>query len=74
MNFFNVEFFSWVAVLHELLQCGSLPWGVVLQEQAAPAWVPCGATGPAKDLLQGGLLSPLHLQVLSGASSCVDSP
>jgi len=31
-------------VLHELLQCGSLPWGAVLQEQAAPAWALHGVT------------------------------
>jgi len=33
--------------LNELFQHGSFPWGAVLQEQAAPAWVPCGVTSPA---------------------------
>lgn len=34
-------------VLHQLLQRGSFPGGAVLQEQAAPAWVPHRATSPA---------------------------
>jgi len=60
----------WEAVLHELLQHGSFSRGAVLQEQAAPAWIPCGitspaskpapawaslSTGPARRLLQRGL-------------------
>ncbi|XP_056204777.1 E3 ubiquitin/ISG15 ligase TRIM25-like isoform X5 [Falco biarmicus] len=52
------ESFPWAAPLHELLQCGSLPQGDVLQEQAAPAWGPRGVTSPARSLLQPGLLSP----------------
>ena len=66
-------------VLHELLQCGSLPQGVVLWEQTVPAWVPCGvtsptskpapawaplSTGPARSLLQHGL--PMGSQLPSG--------
>jgi len=66
-------------VLHELLQCGSLPQGVVLWEQTVPAWVPCGvtsptskpapawaplSTGPARSLLQHGL--PVASQPSSG--------
>ena len=45
-NFSN-ESFPWATVLHELLQHGSHPWGAVLQEQTAPAWVPRGVTSPA---------------------------
>jgi len=41
-----------------LLQQRSLPQGAVLQEQAAPAWVPCRVTSPAANLLQNRLLSP----------------
>jgi len=33
--------------LHKLLHCGSLPRGAVLQEHAAPAWVPHEVTSPA---------------------------
>lgn len=41
------QFIPWAAVLHKLLQHGSLPQGAVLKEQAAPAWVPCGIKSPA---------------------------
>jgi len=41
------EFFPWAAAVHELPQRGSLPQGAVLQEQAAPAWVPHGVTSSA---------------------------
>jgi len=41
------ETFPWAAVHHELLH-GSVPQGVVLQEQAAPVWVPHGVTSPAR--------------------------
>jgi len=37
---------------------GSLPRGAVLQEQAAPAWVPTGSRALPANLLRHGLLSP----------------
>jgi len=44
-------------VLHRLLQHESFPWGAVLQEQAAPAWVPTGSQALPANLLRHGLLS-----------------
>jgi len=41
------ESFPQAPALHELPQRGSFPWGAVLQEQAAPAWVPHRVTSPA---------------------------
>lgn len=35
------------AVLHKLLQLGTLPQGAILQEQAAPQWGPHRFTGPS---------------------------
>jgi len=61
-------------VLHKLLQNGSLPWGAVLQEQAAPAWLPHGVTSPAsKPALVWAPLS-MGPQVLAGACFSVGSP
>jgi len=70
----NLRSLSLETVLHKLLQCesfrqaallhkqpkrGSLPQCAVLQEQAAPAWVPMGSQVLPANLLQRGLLS-LH--------------
>jgi len=52
------ESFLQAAALHKLPQRGSLPWGAVLQEQAAPAWVPTGSQVLPANLLRHGLLSP----------------
>lgn len=41
------ESFQWAIVLKELLQRGSLPLGAFLQQQTAPALVPCGVASPA---------------------------
>ena len=38
--------FPWAAVLHKLPLHGSFTQGTVLQKWTAPAWVPCGVTGP----------------------------
>jgi len=65
------EPFPRAAGLHELPQHGSLLQGAVLQEQAAPAWVPHGVTSPVSNLLRRGLLGP---QVLAGACSITGSP
>lgn len=46
------------AVLKELLWSGSCPQGAVLQDQAAPAWVPHKVTSAASTPAQDGLLSP----------------
>lgn len=46
MQFF-MNFIPQAPDLHELLQCGFLcTEGAVLQEQAAPAWIPHGVTSP----------------------------
>jgi len=47
LNEFQRRSFPRVAAFHKLLQPGSLPWGAVPQEQAAPAWVPHRVTSPA---------------------------
>jgi len=55
--------------LHELPQHGSLPWGAVLQEQAAPAWFLHRVKSPAsKPALAWAPLST-GLQVLAGTCS-----
>ena len=74
MNFSNVAPSHRLAVLHKLLQCGSLPWGAVLQEQAAPARVPHGVTSPASN--PAPVWAPLSMgpQVLPGACSSTGSP
>ena len=69
---------TWVlsraAALHKLPQRESLPQGEVLEEQAAPAWVPYGVTSPAsKPALAWAPLS-LGLQVLAGACSSAGLP
>jgi len=68
------ESFPWAAALHELPQCGSLPRGAVLQEQAAPVWVPHGVTSPASKLALTWAPLCMGLQILSGACSSAGSP
>jgi len=62
------------AALRELLQCESFPWAAVLQEQAAPVWVPHRVTSPVSKPVP--LWAPLSTgpQVLAGASSSMGSP
>jgi len=68
------ESFPWAAALPKLPQHGSFPQGAVLQEQAAPVWVPHGITSPAsKPALAWAPLS-MGLQVLAGACSSVGLP
>jgi len=68
------ESFSRAEALHELPQHGSLPWGAVLQEQAASARVPLGVTSPAsKPALAWAPLS-MGPQVLAGACFSVGPP
>jgi len=70
---FSVRALSWQTILHKLLQLesfpqavalhklplhGSLPRGAVLQEQAAPAWVPHGSQALSANLLWRRFLSP----------------
>jgi len=85
----RVRSFSWETVLHKLLHCESFPraaalhklpqrvsfpWSAVLQEQAAPAWVPHGVTSPASK--PSLVWAPLSTgpQVLAGAYSSSGSP
>jgi len=53
---------------------GSLPWGTVLQEQAAPAWVPRRVTSPARKPASAWAPLSTGLQVLAGACSSMGSP
>jgi len=62
------------AALHELPQRGSLPWGAVLQQQAAPAWVPHGVTSPARKPAPAWAPLSTGPQVLAGACSSTGSP
>jgi len=68
------ESFPRAAALHRLPQRGSFPWGAVLQEQAAPVWVPMGSQALPANLLRLGLLSPRVRRFLAGASSSMGSP
>jgi len=70
----RVRSLSQETVLHKLLQSESFPWDAVLQEKAAPAWVPHGVTSPAsKPALAWASLST-QPQVLAGACSSSGSP
>jgi len=60
--------------LHELLRPVSLPWDAVLQEQAAPAWVPHGVTSPASKSAPAWASLSMGPQVLAGACSSAGSP
>jgi len=61
------ESFPQTAVLPKLPQRGSFAGGAVLQEQAAPAWVPHGVTSPASK--PAPAWAPLSAW---GQSSCQD--
>jgi len=52
----------------------SFPWGAVLQEQTAPAWVPHGVASPASKPAPAWAHLPTGPQVLSGAHSSVGFP
>jgi len=73
-EFLQHESFPRAAALHKLPQYGSLPWGAVLQEQAAPAWVPHGVTSPASKPAPEWAPLSMGLQVLAGACSSTGSP
>ena len=62
------------AAPHELPQHGSLPQGAVLQEQAAPVWVPHWVTSPVSK--PAPMWAPLStgLQVRAEACSSADTP
>jgi len=68
------ESFPQVTALHKLPQRGSFPQGAVLQEQAAPAWVPHGVTSPASKPAPAQAPLSTGLQVLAGACSSMRSP
>jgi len=85
----SVGSFTQETVLHELLQCesfpqaaalmncpsvGPFPQGAVLQEQAAPAWVPHRVTSAASKLAPAWAPLSTGPQVLAGACSSVGSP
>jgi len=85
----SVRFLSWETVLHKLLQHesfpratdlhelsqrGSLPRGAVLQEQAAPVWVPHRVTSPASKPAPAWAPPFTCLQVLAGACCSMGSP
>jgi len=62
------------AGLHQLPQCWSLPLGAVLQEQAAPLWVPHGVTSPASKHAPAWAPLSTGPQVLAGACSSTGLP
>jgi len=66
--------FPRAAALHKLPQRGSLPRGAVLQEQAAPAWVPHGVTRPASKPAPARARLSMSPQVLAGACSSTGLP
>jgi len=70
----SVRSLSWETVLHKLLQRESFPWGAVLQEQAAPAWVPCTVTSPASKPAPAWAPLSTGPQVLAGACSTTGFP
>jgi len=59
--------------VHKLLQCKSFPQDAVLQEQAAPAWVPHQVTSPASKPAPAWAPPSTGPQVLPGAcrSACI---
>ena len=68
------ESFPEAAALPKLPQHGSFPRGAVLQEQAAPARVPHGVTGPATTPALAWAPLSIGPQVLAGACSSAGSP
>ena len=70
----QIDSFPRVAALHELPQRGCFLWGAVLQEQAAPTWVPHGVTSPARKPAPVWAPLSMGLQVLAGACSSACSP
>jgi len=58
---------------NRLPQSGSLPWGAVLQEQAAPEWVPHRVTSPASKPAPVWASLFMALQVLATVCSSADS-
>jgi len=70
----SVRSVSQAATLHKLPQRGSFPQGAVLQEQAAPTWVPHGVTRPASKPAPVWAALSMGPQVLAGACSSTDSP
>jgi len=70
----QIDSFPRVAALHELPQRGCFLWGAVLQEQAAPTWVPHGVTSPARKPAPVWAPLSMGLQVLAEACSSMGSP
>jgi len=70
----SVRSLSQETVLHKLLQCESFPRGAVLQEQAAPEWVPHAATSPPSKPAPAWAPLSTGPQVLAGACSSTGSP
>jgi len=62
------------AIFRELLRRESFPQAAVLQEQAAPTWVPHGVTSPARKPAPAWASLSTAPQVLAGACSSVGSP
>jgi len=73
-NFSNVSPSQGLQLFTNCPSVGPFPQGAVLQEQAAPAWIPHGVTSPAsKSALAWAPLSR-GLQVLPGAFSSMGLP
>jgi len=70
----QLESFPRAAVLHKLLLRGSLLQGSILQEQAAPVWVPHGVASPASKAAPAWAPLSTGPQVLAGACSSEGFP
>jgi len=64
----------WETFFHELVQLESFSQGAVLQEQAAPAWIPHGVTIPASKPVPTWAPLSTGPQVLLEACSSTRSP
>jgi len=71
---FQRESFLQAAALHQLPQGGSLPLAAVLQEQAAPVWVPHRLTSSASKPAPAWAPLSMGPQVLAGACSSTGLP
>jgi len=73
-NLLQRESFPQAAALHKLPQHGFFPPGAVLQEQAAPVWVPHEVTSPVSKPAPVWASLSMGPQVLAGACSSAGLP
>jgi len=73
-NFSNMSPSHGLQLFTNCPSVGPFPRGAVLQEQAAPAWVPHGVTSPASKPAPAWAPLSMSPQVLAGACSNAGSP